>query len=60
MGPVRGIGEGADLRQASRQGGDIAFRDVQPRDLARHPVIRYMARHQVQIDGADHAGMFVG
>ena len=59
-GAARRIGKGSDLRQSSRQSGDIAFGDIQPGDLPRHPIVGNAARHQEQIDRLDHTGVIFG
>ena len=58
---VRGIGPGADLREAARKRVDVAIDDVQPRDLAREPVFRQHAvfADQMAENLADQARMFV-
>ena len=58
---VRGIGPGADLRDAARQRVDVAVDDVEPGDLAREPVFRQhtVFADQVAEDLADQARMLV-
>ena len=58
---VGGIGIGADLRQPSRQGGDIAFGHIGAGDLARQPIIGNVGlAAEEQEDALDQFDMLVG